>query len=366
MGGKLHPSDQDWIRRALALAVRGLGSVEPNPLVGAVIVRDGQLIGEGWHERYGGPHAEIQALRSASQNPKGSTVFVTLEPCCHHGKTPPCTDALIKAGIQRVVYGLEDPFPKVSGAGIAQLQAVGIEVTGPVLGEESAALLAPYLMLITNHRPWVIVKTAVSLDGKTATVTHNSKWITGETARKHAHHWRGRVDAIVIGIGTALADNPMLTARPSGPREAVRVVFDRSGKLASGSVLVRTAKEVPVVVVTTTTSSPEWREEMKRSGVEVWMFDQNQISSFLREAGTRSWTRVLVEGGGGLAGSFLDAGFVDELHHYQAPILIGGCSAPSGFMGNGCQLLKGAWKGRLVEQSLLGPDLFRRFIRSSD
>lgn len=366
LGGKLLSTDKDWIRRALSLATRGLGSVEPNPMVGAVVVRDGQLIGEGWHERYGGPHAEIQALRSALQDPKGSTVFVTLEPCCHQGKTPPCTDALIKAGIRRVVYGLEDPFPLVSGAGISQLRSVGVDVSGPVLTEESRDLLSPYLMLIRNRRPWVIVKSAVSLDGKIATSARNSKWITGETARKHAHDWRGRVDAIAIGIGSVLADNPLLTARPRGPREAVRVVFDRTGRLPSGSALVRTATEIPVVVVTSPASSPNWREEMQRSGVEVWLFDRDQISNFLSEAGIRRWTRVMVEGGGGLAGSFLDKGFVDELHHYQAPKLIGGCDAPSGFMGLGCQLLNEAWKGRLLEHAFLGDDHFRRFVRLSD
>jgi len=335
-------------------------------MVGAVIVRDGQLIGEGWHERFGGPHAEIQALRSASQDPQGSTLFVTLEPCCHHGKTPPCTEAIIKSGIRRVVFGFEDPNPLVSGAGLARLKSAGIEVTGPILDDLAKDLLAPYLMLSTKRRPWVIAKTASSLDGKIATTTGNSKWITSEQARNHAHYWRGRVDAIVIGIGTVLADNPRLTARPKGPREAVRVVFDRSGKLPSDTVLVKTAKEFPTVVVTSPACSPEWRHLMEANGIEILNFNHDPIAGFLDESGKRKWTRVLIEGGGGLAGSFLDEGLVDELHHYQAPILMGGCKAPSGFMGDGCQLLIGAWKGRLVECHQLGVDLFRRFIRSSN
>ena len=340
--------------------------MEPNPLVGAVIVHDGKLIGEGWHERFGGPHAEIQALRSTTQDPEGSTLFVTLEPCCHHGKTPPCTEAVIRAGIRRVIYGLEDSFPLVSGNGLVQLRAAGIEVKGPVLEEEAKALVAPFRMLNNQKRPWVIVKTACSLDGKIATSTRKSKWITGEISRKFAHFWRGRVDAIAIGIGTVLADDPLLTARPNGPRHAVRVVFDRSGKLPSKSALVMTAKETPVVVVTSTASSPSWREQMQRSGIELWMFDHKPILSFLREAGMRQWTRVLVEGGGGLAGSFLDENVVDELHHYQAPMLIGGCGAPSGFMGEGCKVLEKSWRGRLMEQIQLGCDSFSRYVRISE
>lgn len=334
-------------------------------MVGAVIVRDGQLIGEGWHETFGGPHAEIQALRSSLQDPRAATLFVTLEPCCHHGKTPPCTDSIINSGIRRVLFGIQDPNPLVSGVGLAGLRSAGIEVIGPILPDMAKDVLGPYLMLSTKRRPWVIAKTANSLDGKIATTTRSSKWITGELSRKHAHYWRGCVDAIGVGIGTVLSDNPMLTARPAGPRKAVRVVFDRQGKLPSGTALVKTANEIPTVVVTSSASSPEWHQLMENSGVEVLVFNHDPIEELLEEGGRRQWTRVLIEGGGRLAGSFLDKGLIDEFHHYQAPILIGGCGAPSGFMGDGCQLINGAWKGRMVECLQLGLDLFRRFIRSS-
>lgn len=262
----LRSTDRDWIRRALLLALRGLGSVEPNPMVGCVLVHDGKLVGEGWHERFGGPHAEIMAIRSATRIPKGSTAYVTLEPCCHHGKTPPCAGSLIQAGIRRVVYGCKDPNPMVSGGGVAALEAAGLELTGPVLEAECRDLLAPYLMLTTKQRPWVIVKSAVSLDGKIATASGESKWITSPAAREHAHSWRARVDAIVVGIGTVLADNPILTPRPTGPRMPIRVVLDRTGRLPIDSALAQTAREAPVIVVTSNACNPVWLDQVEKCG----------------------------------------------------------------------------------------------------
>jgi len=359
----ISPSDNDWMRRSLRLAQRGLGAVEPNPMVGAVLVRDGRLIGEGWHERFGGPHAEIQALRSVQENPAGSTLYVTLEPCCHFGKTPPCTDALIRAGIRTVYIGVRDPFPKVDGGGINQLRAAGIEVWEDVAVDEASSLLAPYLKRVKTGSPWVIAKSASTLDGKIATSTGQSKWITGEKARCHVHEWRGRVDAIAVGIGTALADDPMLTARPSGPRVPTRVVFDRAGKLPIKSKMVLTAREVPVVVVTSAESPEDWRNQIAVLGVEVWVLGYDNITEFLNEAGRRGWTRVLVEGGSSLLGAFLDEDAVDELHLYQAPILVGGAHSRSAFGGKGRSLLANAWRGKIAEEVSLGHDRFVRVVR---
>ena len=360
----ISPSDNDWMRRSLRLAQRGLGAVEPNPMVGAVLVRDGRLIGEGWHERFGGPHAEIQALRSVQENPAGSTLYVILEPCCHFGKTPPCTDALIRAGIRTVYIGARDPFPKVDGGGINQLRAAGIEVWEDVAVDEASSLLAPYLKRVKTGYPWVIAKSASTLDGKIATSTGQSRWITGEKARCHVHEWRGRVDAVAVGIGTALADDPMLTARPSGPRVANRVVFDRTGKLPLTSTMVLTAREVPVVVVTSAESQEDWRNQLTGLGVEVWVLGHNNITEFLNEAGRRGWTRVLVEGGGSLLGAFLDKDAVDELHLYQAPILVGGAHSRSAFGGEGRPQITNAWRGKIVEELLLGDDRFVRMVRT--
>src|SRR5690242_3300722 len=213
----MHDADQLWMRRALDLAECGRGWVEPNPLVGAVIVRDGRMVGEGWHRRYGEAHAEVNALAEAGDAARGATLYVTLEPCCHHGKTPPCTDAVLRAGVRRVVAAMPDPFPAVAGQGAGRLRAAGVEVEfGP--GEAAARRLnAPYLKLLAAGRPYVHVKWAMTLDGKIATRTGDSKWVSNPASRRYVHELRGRVDAVLVGVGTALADDPSLTARPPGP-----------------------------------------------------------------------------------------------------------------------------------------------------
>jgi diaminohydroxyphosphoribosylaminopyrimidine deaminase / 5-amino-6-(5-phosphoribosylamino)uracil reductase len=225
-----HPEDQ-WMRLALDLAEKGRGWVEPNPLVGAVIVRDQQPVGQGWHRRYGEAHAEVNALAEAGELARGATLYVTLEPCCHHGKTPPCTDAVLRAGIRRVVAAMPDPFPQVAGQGAARLQAAGVEVALGLCEAEARRLNAPYLKLLATGRPYVHAKWAMTLDGKIATRTGDSKWISNQASRQRVHALRGLMDAIIAGIGTVLADDPLLTARPPGPRTAVRVVLDSRGRL---------------------------------------------------------------------------------------------------------------------------------------
>src|SRR5665213_509031 len=232
-------ADETWMRRALELAERGRGWVEPNPLVGAVVVRDGQIVSEGWHQRYGEAHAEVNALATAGEAARGATLYVTLEPCCHQGKTPPCTDAILRAGVGRVVAAMSDPFPAVAGKGADLLCAAGVPVDFGI--EEAAArrLNAPYLTLLAIGQPYVHAKWAMTLDGKIATRTGDSKWISNEASRHLAHKLRGRMDAVIVGVGTAIADDPQLTARPPGPRTAIRIILDSKCRLSADSVLAK-------------------------------------------------------------------------------------------------------------------------------
>jgi diaminohydroxyphosphoribosylaminopyrimidine deaminase/5-amino-6-(5-phosphoribosylamino)uracil reductase len=331
--------DLVWMHRALALAEQGLGYVEPNPLVGAIVVRDGQIIGEGWHQRYGGPHAEVHALAAAGDAARGATLYVTLEPCCHHGKTPPCTDAVLHAGIARVVAAMEDPFPKVAGKGATILRAASVAVEIGVCEAEARRLNAPYLTLLGKGRPYLHAKWAMTLDGKIATRTGDSKWISNQASRQIVHALRGRMDAIVVGIGTVLADDPQLTARPPGPRTATRIVLDSRCRLPVTSCLARTARETPTLVATTEAASTDTAGELQRLGCEVLHLPAVEgmpdVAALLAELGRRRFTNVLVEGGGAVLGSFLDAHAIDEVHVFLAPVLAGGADArtPVGGVG---------------------------------
>lgn len=312
------------MRHALALAARGRGAVEPNPMVGAVVLDSaGQLVGEGWHQRFGGPHAEVFALAEAGEHARGGTLVVTLEPCCHHGKTPPCTDAVLKAGVARVVVAMADPFPKVAGGGLAILRAAGVEVSVGLCVAEAVALNAPYLKLLRTGRPWVHAKWAMTLDGKIATHTGDSKWISGEESRRRVHELRGRVDAVLVGRGTLVADDPLLTARPAGPRTPARVVVSASGELLERCQLLITASESPVIVYT---AHPHKLTAWAAAGAEVVAIGDNSVSldAVLADLGRRRFTNVLIEGGAGLLGSVLDAKAADEFHVFVAPKLIGG------------------------------------------
>jgi diaminohydroxyphosphoribosylaminopyrimidine deaminase/5-amino-6-(5-phosphoribosylamino)uracil reductase len=335
--------DWPWMQHALELAERGRGFVEPNPLVGAVIVRDGRLVGEGWHQRFGEAHAEINALAQAGEAARGATLYVTLEPCCHHGKTPPCTDAVLGAGIARVVMALTDPFPKVSGQGLAALVSAGVAVEVGLGADAARRLNAPYLKLLSTGRPYVHAKWAMSLDGKIATRTGDSKWISNESSRQRVHVLRGRMDAILVGIGTALADDPLLTARPPGPRTALRIVLDRTARLPPTSQLAQTAKETPVLLAVS--AAPVERGDALRAlGCEVLSLPATangcpSIAALLEELGRRRFTNLLIEGGAGVLGSFLDSGQIDEVHVFIAPKLIGSAEARSPVGGLGAAKL---------------------------
>ena len=335
-------SDEITMRHALELAARGQGFVEPNPMVGAVVLdADGVLVGEGWHERFGGPHAEVNALAAAGTAANGGTLFVTLEPCCHTGKTPPCTDAVLKSGVKRVLVAMRDPFPAVDGGGLQILSDRGLTVELGLGEADALELNAPYLTLVQKRRPWVIAKWAMTLDGRVATRTGDSKWISNERSRAKVHELRGRVDAIVVGRGTLVADDPLLTARPRGARIATRIVVTAGGNLPDRCQLLSTIDQVPVLVATTVEGSARldtWRE----SGAEVLVIEGPIMPGLLAELGRRRMTNVLVEGGGGLLGSFHDGGFLDEVHVYIAPKIIGGDGALSPLGGRGNALMNGA------------------------
>ncbi|MEO6808638.1 MAG: bifunctional diaminohydroxyphosphoribosylaminopyrimidine deaminase/5-amino-6-(5-phosphoribosylamino)uracil reductase RibD, partial [Isosphaeraceae bacterium] len=261
-----------WMRRALAEAERGRGAVEPNPMVGAVVVREGRIVGVGHHARFGGPHAEVVALARAGEAARGATLYVTLEPCCHIGKTPPCVESVIRAGIVRVLAAMPDPFPKVSGGGFAKLKEAGVSVEVGLEQTAARRLNAPYLKRLITGFPYVTAKWAMTLDGKTATGSGDSRWISGSRSRALVHELRGRVDAVAVGIGTALADDPQLTARPPGPRQAVRLVLDSSARLPINSQLARTAREVPVWIAVNDRASADRLTALSDLGCEVLSF----------------------------------------------------------------------------------------------
>lgn len=360
-------TDESWMRRALALAERGRGWVEPNPLVGAVIVRDGAVVGEGWHQRYGEAHAEVNAFAQAGERARGATLYVTLEPCCHHGKTPPCTDAVLRAGVARVVAALEDPFPQVAGRGAALLRAAGIPIDFGPCAAEVRRQNAPYLTLLRARRPYVHAKWAMSFDGKIATGTGDSKWISNEASRQRVHDLRGRMDGILVGIGTALADDPLLTARPPGPRAACRVVLDSKARLPITAQLVRTIKQVPTLIVTNENEKAKLAIH-QNVGCEILALPSDPegrpgVTQLLEELGRRRWTNLLVEGGSAVLGAFFDLDAVDEVHVFVASKWIGGVRSKSPVGGRGCDAIadSGRWRSESIEN--LDGDVYLRCVR---
>ncbi|MFN9767948.1 MAG: bifunctional diaminohydroxyphosphoribosylaminopyrimidine deaminase/5-amino-6-(5-phosphoribosylamino)uracil reductase RibD [Planctomycetota bacterium] len=355
-------ADVNWMKMALDLAPLGAGGAEPNPLVGCVLTKNEELIGQGFHALYGGPHAEVAAFEALA-DPKtaaGCTAYVTLEPCSHFGKTPPCADALIAAGVRRVVVAMLDPFPQVAGRGIARLRQAGVEVEVGVLEAEARALNAPYLKRLATGLPWVIGKWAMSLDGKIATSTGASHWISGPESRAEAHQLRGRIDAIVVGIGTVLADDPLLTARPQGPRTPIRLVFDSLGRLPLDGKLANSLDQAPLCVVCGERLEPTREVALKQRGINVWKIPgdpSEQLEPALHRLATEGATNVLVEGGAGLLGQFASKGLLDELHIYLAPKLIGSSSAPGPVGNPGWKTLADCPEFRLLRQVQLGADL---------
>jgi diaminohydroxyphosphoribosylaminopyrimidine deaminase/5-amino-6-(5-phosphoribosylamino)uracil reductase len=322
--------DASFMHRALALARRSEGRVEPDPMVGCVIVKRGRVIGEGYHRRFGSPHAEVEALRACRTSPRGATAYVSLEPCCHWGKTPPCTDALIEAHIGEVVIPFKDPFPQVAGGGVRQLRRSGITVRSAVLADEAAEVLAPFLTLTCLDRPYVVAKWAQSLDAQLVTPPGTRRWISSEDSRRKTHRLRARVDAILVGIETVLADDPMLTARDVPiHRRAIRLVLDSRLRIPLSCRLVESAAQWPTIVVTSP-SRARSRKAMRLgdAGVEVLACAVRSrrlaLRDCLAELGRRRVTNLLVEGGPTVLTSFFKAGLVDEAWVFVAPFQIGG------------------------------------------
>jgi diaminohydroxyphosphoribosylaminopyrimidine deaminase/5-amino-6-(5-phosphoribosylamino)uracil reductase len=359
------------MERAFELARLGEGRVEPNPMVGCVIVQGEEVVGEGYHQRFGGPHAEREALQAAGQAARGATMYVTLEPCCHHGKTPPCTEAILAAGISRVVVATRDPFPQVDGGGIQVLREAGVDVEIGIGGPAASALNAPYIKLLEAGRPWVLAKWAMTLDGKIATRTGDSQWISNESSRAIVHQLRGRVDAILVGRGTAQADDPLLTARPAGPRTATRIVLDTNASLAPDSQLARTAADVPVIVVTGSAAPEDNQQALAAAGCEILTIAaesrEAQLQALMSELGRRHMTNLLVEGGGTLLGSLHDAKLIDEAHVFIAPKIVGGHDAPSPIAGTGAALMNRVVNLQGVAIERLSDDIYitARFAQPS-
>ena len=352
---------EQYMERALKLAENGWGRTNPNPLVGAVIVKNGEIIGEGWHEKVGGPHAEIHALRAAKRDAVGATMYVTLEPCSHYGRTPPCADAIIKSGIKEVVIAMEDPNPSVSGRGIAMLQGAGIKVTNGVLEARAKRLNEIFIRYITKKRPFVIMKTAMTLDGKIASASGNSRWISGPSAREHVHRLRERVAAIMVGSKTVACDNPSLTARlkTSEGKNPLRIVVDSKGRIPLDSKVMDGTADTIIA----STSALDAGKERKIAGAGARVLkldgpgghiDLNALMQALYGLGIDS---VLLEGGGGLNAAALDAGIVDKVMIWIAPKIIGGKDAITPVEGRGIPLMRDALAVQGMHMDRLGDDI---------
>lgn len=328
--------DTASMHAALALARRGLGNVWPNPAVGCVIVKEGRVVGRGWTQPGGRPHAEAEALTRAGAAAQGATAYVTLEPCSHWGRTPPCADALIAAGVRRVVAALEDPDPRVAGSGLARLRAAGLAVEAGLCMAEAAELNAGFFHRVRLGRPLVTLKLASSLDGRIATPSGESRWITGPSAREHAHLLRASHDAILVGTGTVIADDPRLTCRLPGlgDNSPVRVALDRQLRIPLAALLVAEARQIPTWVVTLADADQARQQALRDAGVVVIAADPDDaghidLAVALGLLGGRGLTRLLVEGGGRLAAALLRRGLVDRLAWFHAPLLLGGDGVPA-------------------------------------
>ncbi len=355
------------MQHALRLAGRGLGLVEPNPMVGCVIVRNGRVVGEGYHRRFGGPHAEVAALARAGPKARGATVYVTLEPCCHDGKTPPCTEALQAAKVARVFAAMRDPNPLVAGKGIRALRAAGIEVAEGLLRIEAQELNAAYLKRETQGQPYVIAKWAQSIDGKIATRSGDSKWISSERARQWTHRIRARVDGIIVGSETVLRDDPELTCRAGRlKRLAWRVILDTRLRTPAHCKLVLTARETPTIVFTARQATTTARaRRLGRAGVLIKPAPLRgkhvSLKHVLKKLARQGMSNVLIEGGGQILGSAFDQGLVDEAVVFIAPRLIGGSRAPSALSGKGVSLIAQSQRIENLKIRRIGPDMLYHF-----
>ncbi len=349
---------------ALQHARRGEGYVEPNPMVGAVVASaDGAVISTGHHQRFGEPHAEINAIQAAGVATVGNDLYVTLEPCSHFGKTPPCADAVIKAGFRRVFVGCQDPAPHVAGQGIQRLRDAGLEVTVGICESEARRLIAPFEMLMLQRRPWVHAKWAMTLDGRIASRTGHSRWISSDASRALVHQLRSRMDAIITGAGTVRSDDPLLTARPAGPRTPLRVVIDADGSsLHADTRLVKSLSQGPVLVCVADDAATDHVGRLRSLGVEVVACAVSEprridLRAVMAELGRRGCTNVLTEAGSAILGSLFDSSLIDEVHIFIAPRLVGGTSARAPIGGLGRESIPAIPNVTHIRQTSIGDDL---------
>jgi diaminohydroxyphosphoribosylaminopyrimidine deaminase/5-amino-6-(5-phosphoribosylamino)uracil reductase len=351
-----------YMRLALMEARRALGTTSPNPAVGAVVVKDGQVIARGRTRPPPGPHAEVVALRRAGEVARGASLYVTLEPCCHHGRTPPCVEAILKAGVAAVHVAMLDPDARVNGGGVRVLREAGVAVTVGDGEAEASRLLEAYVKHRRTGLPFVIAKFAATLDGRIAARSGDSRWVSGPAAREWAHRLRTKVDAIAVGSQTVLLDDPQLTARPGGRparRQPLRVVLDSRGRLPLSARVLD--PQAPTLVATTAASPAEWREALARRGVEVLVLPQRggrvALPALLAELGRRGVLSLLVEGGGVLLGAFFDERLVDKVHAVIAPLIVGAAEAPAAVAGRGADTMAQALRLSGVSTRRLGSDM---------
>ena len=348
-------TDERYMWMALDLARQGRGRTSPNPMVGSVVVRGAKVVGSGFHQAAGLPHAEALALKQAGAQAKGATLYVNLEPCSHRGKTGPCTEAIIKAGISRVVAAITDPNPLVAGRGFQRLKEAGVKVAEGVLASEACRLNEAFIKFITTGLPFVTVKVAMSLDGKTGTVTGDSKWITGEKARRHVHRLRDRTDAIMVGIETVLKDNPRLTTRleKGGGRDPLRVIVDSTARFPLDACMLNCGSAAKTLVAVTEQASFEKCRALEAKGAQVIVLPAKEkrvdLQALLKKLGEKNLVNLFVEGGGTLNYSLLAHGLVDKLYVFIAPLVIGGSKSPTPFDGAGIELMQSAWAVEEVE-----------------
>jgi len=363
-------TDADYMREALRVAAHARGRTSPNPLVGAVIVKDGRIVGEGWHRKAGTPHAEVHALAMAGELARGATLYVTLEPCAHYGRTGPCAKAVAEAGVKRAVIAMSDPNPLVAGKGIEMLRQAGVEVEVGLMAREAARLNEVFLLWIERQRPFVLLKAAMSLDGKIATAAGDSRWISGEKSRARVHLWRDEYDGIMAGIGTVLADNPSLTARlPDGTgRNPVRIIVDSQARTPPEAKVVQDGLARTIIVVTERAPA-ERVSALAEAGAEILRAGrgpQVDLALLMQELARQEITSVLVEGGGTLNYSLLEAGLVDKVAMFVAPKLLGGHSAKTPVEGTGFQRLSEAAElTELTAESLEGDMLLTGYVKNA-
>jgi diaminohydroxyphosphoribosylaminopyrimidine deaminase/5-amino-6-(5-phosphoribosylamino)uracil reductase len=358
--GLMARDDEQWMKRAIRLAEKGRGRTSPNPMVGAVLVKEGIVVGEGYHARAGEAHAEIIALRKAREEARGSTLYINLEPCTHYGRTPPCVPVIIEAGVRRVVIGIEDPNPLIKAKGLESLAKAGLEVKVGILEKECRRLNEAFYKYILKREPFVILKVAATLDGKIATRDGESKWISGETSRRFVHRLRDQVDGVVVGIDTVLQDDPMLTARVKGGRDPFRIVLDSRLRIPEEAKVIKTDPS-KAIIATTELAARDKRQRLEKMGAQILVLDSEHqrvslkpLLSKLVEMGMMS---LLLEGGSQINGSFLDEGLIDKFLLFLSPKMIGDDQAIGIFGGKGVTHLKDAVPLRELRVRRIGGDI---------